>query len=354
MGLFLSVLLCAAPLQVRVLEREQRAAVTVEAAGFRCDGAPLDGTVLELTAADRRIRAGTARACDEVRARGPVLVRAGELERRYDGELAVVNEKEKVKLVLSIDVERYLPSVVTAEARGLPAEALAAQAVVSRTFALASRKRHAQSGYDVCDLAHCQVYRGDGEADEASKAAVQRTANQVLLVGGVRLAPAFFHAACGGGTATASDVFGERGAGLPADDAVSGHPRCEGTAGYQWTFEVSRTELARAVGAAPLGPAFEVLRRDAFGRALQVRSFGTRLSGNEFLAKVGRVFGYSSLKSLVVTVSELDDLVTFTGRGIGHGVGLCQRGAAASAATGEAWGSILKRYFPDCRVLPAP
>lgn len=354
MGPFLSLLLCAAPLQVRVLEREQSAAVTVDAAGFRCDGAALEGKTLELTAADRRIRAGAGHACDEVRARGPVLVRAGALERRYDGELSVVNEKEKVKLVLSIDVERYLPSVVTAEAQGLPAEALAAQAVVSRTFALASRKRHASSGYDVCDLAHCQVYRGDAEADEASKAAVKRTANQVLLVGGVRLAPAFFHAACGGGTATASDVFGERGAGLPADDAVAGHPRCEGSAGYAWTFEVSRAELARAVGTAPVGPAFEALRRDAFGRVLQVRSFGVRLSGNEFIAKVGRAFGYSSLKSLVVTAAELDDLVTFTGRGIGHGVGLCQRGAAAAAAKGEQAGVILQRYFPDCRVLPAP
>ena len=55
-----------------------------------------------------------------------------------------------------------------------------------------------------------------------------------------------------------------------------------------------------------------------------------------------------------VTASEVEGVVRFEGTGLGHGVGLCQYGAKAMAEAGADDAAILKKYFPDCRVAPAP
>lgn len=348
--LLTALLFSAAPLSVRVLEREQPVTATLEAKAFRCDGAALPGTSLPLKAADRRVLAG-GKACDVLDAEGPLAVTLPSVTRRYPGRLTVVNAEERLKLVLALDVEQYLPSVLGAEAGGQPPEALAAQAVVSRTFALASRKRHERFGYDLCDLAHCQVFRGQEDVSADSSAAVSRTANQVLLLGGVALVPTFFHAACGGGTSRASDVFGERSGGGRVSDLVQGKPRC-GDSSFH--FEAERAELAKALGQPPVGAAFEPLARDTSGRVLQVRAFGKRFTGAELQSKLGRAFGWQSVPAMVVEVKEVEGRVHFDGRGVGHGVGLCQRGGQSMARAGNRFTDILRTYFPDASVKPAP
>lgn len=351
------LLLTVAPLEVRVLEQFKPVTATVVAKAASCDGKPAGSGTLSLSLADRRVRVGNVN-CDLLVLEGPTAVRldAFDSAQREYGRLSVTNEAERLRFITSLDVEDYLPSVVEAEASGLPAAALETQAVVSRTFALASRHRHEGNQYDVCDLAHCQVFRGTGEAGAAARAAVKKTSGQVLLVGGVVLRPAFFHSSCGGGTSTARDVFGDEGAGAAVKDATKDGPACRGAPQFEWEFEASRGELAAALGRSDTSGegAFEVLRRDGSGRVLQLKSFGKRFTGSEFLSKVGRAFGWQKVRSLHVSATEVEGTVKFKGQGLGHGVGLCQHGARALAEQGATAAQLLSRYFPDCKVAQAP
>jgi stage II sporulation protein D len=175
----------------------------------------------------------------------------------------------------------------------------------------------------------------------------------VLLVGGVALRPAFFHASCGGHTSTAADVFGEAAAGSAVSDVEGGAPRCIGP-DFEWTLDTEREVLAKALGVRAAGTAVEPLRRDAAGRVVELRAFGTRFSGNEFHARLGRALGWQALRSMKFSAQETDTTVRFRGTGLGHGAGLCQRGAQALAKQGVAAKGILQRYFPESQVRAYP
>ncbi|MDP2269392.1 MAG: SpoIID/LytB domain-containing protein [Archangium sp.] len=351
MTALLLLALSAAPLEVRVLERDTPVRVHLEAARITCDGKPLASSV-DAEAGAREVRVGELK-CTQVVAEDGVAVTVKETKRKYGGQLRVSLQGGLLRLINVVDVEAYLPSVVFAEADASKPAALEAQAIVSRTFALTAHRRHANAGYHLCDLAHCQVYRGQGASSGDAEAAVKKTTNQVLLIGGIVLKPAFFHAACGGHTSTAGDVFGEDATGSAVSDVEDGAPRCKGP-DLAWTFEVEKNRLAEALSVAPNGIAFEPLKRDSGGRILEVRSFGRRFSGQEFLSKVGRAFGWRSVRSLKFSTTETDTSVVIQGAGTGHGVGLCQLGARALAEKGVDVKGILTRYFPESQIKPAP
>jgi stage II sporulation protein D len=349
----LLVALAASPLSVRVLEKEHPTTLELTGATLRCDGKPLTGPV-EVRAGARELFAGALR-CEEISGvEATVTVAASQLKRSYPGLLRLSLESSVIKLLNEVDVEDYLPGVVEAEASGAKSAALEAQAIVSRTWALASRRRHGTAGYDLCDLAHCQLYRGRGEASEASRGAVGKSKGLVLLTGSVALRPAFFHAACGGHTSRAQDVFGEEGAGDAVTDVEKGVTRCHLAPDFEWTFTIDRPKLAAALGLKDEGNALEVLRRDGGGRIIELKAFGRRLSAGDFLSRLGRAVGWSEVKSAHFSVQELEGVLHFTGRGRGHGVGLCQEGAKWLAEQGVDAAGILQRYFPGTRLAPAP
>jgi stage II sporulation protein D len=285
-------------------------------------------------------------------AEGDVKVTVDGKPHTYPGKLTAVPEGSFIRFINEVQVEDYLPSVVSAEADGSPPAALEVQAVVSRTFALASRGRHKDEGYDLCDLTHCQLYRGADEVAAAADEASKRTRGEVLLWGGIGLKPAFFHSACGGATSKAADVFGEgaEGVGPGVSDTGKEGPACREAPEFKWSFEIERGDMAKGLNLAPEGQSFEPLRRDAAGRVLELKAFGKRFRGAEFMSAMGRAFGWGSIKSMKVTAEEVENLIRFTGAGRGHGVGLCQQGARAMAAKGMNRKQILQKYFPDCQV----
>ena len=341
----------ATPLEVRVLEREVPSRVHLEAARITCDGKPL-GKSIDAEASIRDVRAGEVN-CTQVVAEDDVTVTVKETKRRYAGQVRVSLQGGLLRLINVVDVEAYLPSVVHAEADGAKPAALEAQAIVSRTFAVTGQKRHGGSGYQLCDLAHCQISRGRGVASPEAEAAVKKTAGQVLLIGGIVRKSTYFHSSCGGHTSSASDVFGEDSSNSGVSDIENGAPRCQDK-DLAWSFEMEKNALASALSVAHSGAALEPLRRDSGGRILEIRSFGKRFSGQDFLSRVGRAFGWRSVRSLKFTTSETDTTLRLDGAGTGHGVGLCQLGARSLAEKGVDVKGILTRYFPESQIKPMP
>jgi stage II sporulation protein D len=108
------------------------------------------------------------------------------------------------------------------------------------------------------------------------------------------------------------------------------------------------------LGVAANGKAIDPLRRDSAGRILELRAFGKRISAGEFQSKVGRAFGWQAVRSMKFDISETDTLLHLDGKGLGHGVGLCQLGAKSLAEKGTDAKGILLRYFPESQIKPAP
>lgn len=335
---------------VRVLERERLPAATVSADQLFCDGAAVSPP-RSANASGGALRLGE-QPCATARAVGHVQLQAGERTFRYSGELTLSAAKGALVLFNRVELEAYVARVVTAELASGPAAALEAQAVVSRTFAVTASGRHAD--HTLCDLTHCQRYPGDQEPNRDALAAAAATRGLVLWRGGVTLEPTYFHAACGGHTSDEAEVFpGQRAAGgTGVPDLLRGRPACEQAPDFEWRWSVPRVELARALGRPEAGQAFEPLHRDAAGRVVQLRSFGERLSGVDFASLVGRAFGWQALRSLKVSATEAEGDVLFLGKGLGHGVGLCQAGAVARAQAGAPRDALLAHYFPQSLLRP--
>lgn len=138
----------------------------------------------------------------------------------YRGSLLVsTNPRGTLNLVNRVDLEGYLYGVVPAEMgpkRYDEVEALKAQAVAARTYALAHRGQFEAEGYDLCATPKCQVYAGLTAEDPLSSGAVDATRGLVLASGGA-FADALFISTCGGQTENVENVF----VGEPAPYLVS-------------------------------------------------------------------------------------------------------------------------------------
>ncbi|MBE3097674.1 MAG: SpoIID/LytB domain-containing protein, partial [Planctomycetes bacterium] len=252
--------------------------------------------------------------------------------------------------VAAMPIEEYVARVVAAEqAPGSPTAALQALAITVRTYALANRGRHRADGFDLCDLTHCQVV---GRATAATREAAARTEGRVLLYRGAP-APVFYTAWCGGHTERPSAVWpGSSDAEfLPSRS----DPGCETLP--RWTSEIAARDLERAAQAAGLRGDrlldLTVVERAESGRAVRVRLGGfvpPEITGEALRLAAGRALGWNLLKSTAFDVARTAAGYRFTGRGSGHGVGLCVTGSARMAAQGRAAGQILQAYFPGLEV----
>jgi stage II sporulation protein D len=270
-------------------------------------------------------------------------------------------------VVRSVPLEDYVLATALSEVSPLneapatTARIFEVQAVIARTYVVAHLRRHADEGFDVCDTTHCQLYQpgriSTSRFADVARAAVEATRG-IVLVFGDRPAEALFHADCGGRTASASDVWG--GPSVPyligeTDDVPDETHR-------SWEVSVPADRLRDALGAstrAQLGPRLTDIRvaeRDASGRAEAIELKGAHavtVRGESFRAAVTRAFGPQTLQSTRFDVARRGESFVFNGRGYGHGVGLCQVGAAARARRGESIEEILAAYFPGASAIRA-
>ena len=262
-----------------------------------------------------------------------------------------------------VPVEEYVRVVTLSEfgpRRGDPGvvgRILEVQAIVSRTYARSPR--HANEGFDFCSTTHCQLYdskRASAPAWTSEVAdAVRRTSGKVLWFDR-QPARVVFHADCGGHTSAARDVW--RGDAPPYLSAVVDDGPAE-AAHAPWRFATEESALLAALNAddrTRVGnhlARIDVLRRDAGGRADVVALAGERsplVRGEELRIALARAFGPRALRSTRFTVVRTASGFEFTGRGFGHGVGLCQAGAFARVAAGASAEQVLAHYFPGTTI----
>jgi stage II sporulation protein D len=251
-------------------------------------------------------------------------------------------------IVVTLPVESYVERVVASESGpGDSLESLKALAIVVRSFALHEAHGHAE--YDLCDSTHCQLlhWSGNGERRIAAHAATLATAGETLWFHGQR-ALAYFGKDCGGRTASPDEIW-PRAKSLPYLPSQP-DPFCTRQGAREWASEITHSDLTAALAAHGLAkPGWQnltVARRGASGRAVTLQLDHAEISAEEFQLAVGESLGWNRIPSTWFEVSRQGDRFAFHGRGWGHGVGLCQKGAAAMAAQGHTTREILAQYFP--------
>ena len=336
-----------------------RVAVAVDVPRLELRGSDIE--ILEIGACDRcrRWQADIVRAVTNgigvdlegrrglaFRLRSERLIRVN--GREYGGGLEVLrNGGAGLVLVNELPLEDYVAGVLRAEMGDRwPMEALRAQAIVARTYAAYQRGLNAGKAYHILASTAHQQYAGRPPAASAAWEAARETAGQILLWEG-DLFPTFYHTESGGWTEDPRTVFAARN--MPALRPV----RCEFSTGaphYYWNLDVRLADLGDTLrrGQIDVGAvtAIEVSERTPSLRAAWITVHGTRssvrLRGNEFR----RMLGYDRFKSTLFAVALDGQWARFSGRGYGHGVGLCQWGAKGMAEQGYQATRILEHYYP--------
>jgi len=266
----------------------------------------------------------------------------------YREDLQVVQDPDNnynLVLVNEISMESYLYGLINKESLpGWKLEAKKAQAVAARTYAM-YRKLERPARF--CDLGHTaidQVYGGLDSEDENSRLAVSETHGEVLTYDN-RIVKSYYHSCCGGYTASAEEVWGRPVPYLPG-------VRCDGCKACpndSWEFKISMSDLGAKLGVpqASRGKFFiDVVQRGISGRASKIRiKYGSHteiMNGENFRSRLG----YNILKSTRFTFNRKGGTYIFKGRGLGHGVGMCQWGAAGMAESGSAYREILYYFYP--------
>jgi stage II sporulation protein D len=255
-------------------------------------------------------------------------------------------------VTMTMPLEEYVAAVLMAESGDFRnAESQKAMAVVARTYAMRFMGQHAHDGFDFCDTTHCQVFGWKGP-NAAIRAAANVTRGEVLRFDG-KLAQTFYHQNCGGMTAAAHEAW-------PAvrEAYLTSHADayCAARGVLKWESAIRVVDLERALRAEgltmPAGwRAIEIVSRSESGRAQRLKLSGgaggnAPISASTFRFAVDRELGWNKIRSDLYDVRNAGEQIIFSGRGSGHGVGMCQAGAEEMAREGKNYREILSFYYP--------
>lgn len=295
------------------------------------------------------LAAGMAERVKQMETGGVVKFAAHGEQVTLSNPVVITARRGVLIFAVRLPVESYVERVVTSESGPEDSlESLKALVIVVRSYAL--HESHGHADYDLCDSTHCQLLHWSGGAQARSAAAhvaTLATAGETLWFRG-RRALGYFHKDCGGRTATPVEIWprAQPEAYLPSHM----DPFCIAHGGREWSTELTGAELTAVLAAHGLVAAgwrdLSVARRGESGRAVTLRLDSTEISAEQFRLAVGESMGWNRIPSTWFEVSRQGDRFLFHGRGWGHGVGLCQTGAAAMAAQGRSAQQILAQYFP--------
>ena len=273
----------------------------------------LEGNQVRVRFNDESLVVSEADVADRMgRATDFVISVPGRITRRFRGKLAVKCQIDELEAVVEMDLETAVASAVAAESvPGAPLEALKAQAVATRSYYLASLSRHGQ--FDFCDTTHCQFLREAPSPHSLAAQATAATRGLVLFYEGATI-PALFTGSCGGRTRTLAEI-GLAPAPYPFFSVPCNY--CLRHASH-WSARLDLKEAAELVSHSERG----------------------RL-------RLGRVLGWDAVPGNNYDLQRQGDSVVVEGSGKGHGVGLCQLGAAGMAEQGYGFQEILTYYYPN-------
>lgn len=319
---------------------------------------------------------------------------------KYRGSIILKKDSSGLLTVINhVDLEDYIASVIAVEmSPSFNIEALKAQAVCARTYALKNMNKHSSRGFDLCASVDCQAYKGVSVESETTNRAARETAGVVMKYNG-QIIDAVYSATSGGYTEDVKYVWGSN---IPYLKAVEDKYESKSVYGSSWEKELSvekATEIMNnkgyelgtitnievtestehgtatklvvtgtegekiftkegcrlAFGTVTLSQAFTVTAKSSETKAEPLYTCdGKKISGNVTVV-TGKSTKKINLKGVTLLGNTKKDYAgsvngpvtgfVFTGRGYGHLVGMSQNGANGMAGAGFSYEEILKHYY---------
>ncbi|RJP73129.1 MAG: SpoIID/LytB domain-containing protein [Candidatus Zixiibacteriota bacterium] len=325
-------------------------------------------------------------------------------DRTYRGIIEIrVGNDARLSAISELPLDQYLRGVVPAEMpAGYPPEALKAQAVAARSAVLAKLgTKHLNDPYDFCANVHCQVYSGNVSEAESTNEAVEATRGEVITFED-RICDAVYSAVCGGHTEHKRNVWNP-----PDEPYLQGlydapekdrpgftldlskekdlrrwieewpdvfcalnHDKLPTILAYsrkyfRWEVSYSRKELEDIIKKRTeedIGVLYDIipLQRGVSGRLMEIEILGSRKNIRvKKELNIRRALSPTYLRSAAFVIDiEMGEMGTplafhFRGAGWGHGVGMCQIGAAVMALDDYRYPQILGHYYTGTEVRNA-
>jgi len=285
----------------------------------------------------------------------------------YRGQIKVLAKREEdaCDVVNEIPIEHYLQTLLAKEMNGSwPLEALKAQAVAARTYAIhkmsdkqVSRAIGSDAFYDLESSEKHQVSGGLADVTALTRQASKQTAGEILITSSETIVPIFFHAKCGGRTLLPQEVW---------DNAVEGYQgvecgKCENKGEREWKNVITvdrfreflKWAFREGAGANTL---VELLNNEKLifvPDKIENKRIKVYIGEKLFMVSktlLRRYFGRLLVASNNFSLKAHNSEIFIIGKGLGHGVGLCQLGALAWAQQGMNYRDILRHYFPDFKI----
>ena len=266
----------------------------------------------------------------------------------YRGNIIAIpnNSKDQITVINSIDLEDYLLSVVPSE---IPSawhdEALKAQAVAARSYAIGYLRRRADKGYDLESTVEDQVYYGVSAEKPSTTSAVKQTKGIILVDDENKPIIALYHSSGGGYTDSIENLWDQKPSRFikPRPDYDDKSPY------FTWLRSYNISDASRLLIDYKIGELTNIipLERSESNRVTWLKLIGTSgeyvLRGEELRKKL-------KLPSSKFNLALEGGKVSFAGRGFGHGLGLSQWGTKALAENGFSYKLILMHYYSGAMI----
>ncbi|MGL4364455.1 MAG: SpoIID/LytB domain-containing protein [Bacteroidales bacterium] len=254
---------------------------------------------------------------------------------------SVAKDGGGILILNNIDEQLYLRGVVESEAgTNAQYEFYKAQGLLARTYLYAHYHRHKTQGFNLCDGVHCQAYKGLQKQYKRIRNAVNSTAGIVVVDEDLLPIAATYHANCGGQTANSEDVWREKLSYLRSTSDV----HCKYSAGASWQRKIPLAQWKNYMA----GYGIHVKNPKQFEYKQNARK--TFYVVNRKKVKFVRIRAFFGLRSAFFDVKVENNFVILSGRGYGHGVGMCQEGAMQMAEKGFSCDAILQQFYPTVKL----
>jgi len=267
---------------------------------------------------------------------------SGKRTRNYSGELLCKSDLGTLMLISTCDPESYIAGVVKAEGgSGRHPEYNKTQAVIARTYLYGNLNRHSLDGFDLCDAVHCQVFNGTTEDTLIIKATLE-TKGQVIIGPDSLPITAAFHSNCGGETLPSENLWLR---GYSYLKKVK-DPYCVSSRNSHWSKSIpvrDWIDYLKRSGMSSVPQDYTLLN---FSQPVRMADY----KAGRFSLPFVQIRTDLGLRSSFFSVKIKGDFVILSGRGYGHGAGLCQEGAMVMASKGYDYRKIIGFYYKGVTV----
>lgn len=266
--------------------------------------------------------------------------------RNYEETVLLYAEAGRIRMINSIDEERYIAGVIEAEvgANRTP-EFYKAKAIICRTYLYRHIDRHEAEGFHLCDEVHCQAYKGQCRHSELIKSSVLDTKG-IILTDKADSKPilATYHSNCGGETESARNAWQtDLPYLIPVTDKF-----CTSQPNALWQKKIPLDEWLSYLMKNGFKPDPQIVTDFGFQQVHRIPEYTV----NDFSLPVKQIRTDRQLRSTFFSISVGNDTVLLEGKGYGHGVGLCQEGAMEMGNRGYKYGEIISHYYKYVNLVP--